>query len=104
MNQRSRYRCDSCTGCKFGQRVCTPLGMGLTKEGRGHTLVVRAFVDIAHGMYLSVIRPSVKNSPLHRGGGMIMYPVGVLMVPSTRLFNNALAVSRPGASMGYTWP
>ena len=40
-------------------------------EGRGHALA-RVCVDIDHGMYVSVIRPSVENAPFHRGEGMIM--------------------------------
>ena len=34
----------------------------------GMIMVVRVCVDIAHGMYLFVVRPSVKNTPFHRGG------------------------------------
>ena len=60
------YMC-VCTSCKFRLNRGTPHGMGLTMEGRGQTLVVRVCVDIAHGMYLSVIRPRVKNAPFQRG-------------------------------------
>ena len=81
--------------------------MGLTMEGRGHTLhhvsnyapfksagmIMAVCTFIAHGMYRSVIRPYVKNPPFHRGRGddhvgacfvlpMAMYPVRVLGVCS----------------------
>ena len=35
-------------------------------------MVVRVCVDIAHGMYLVVLRPSVKNAPFHGRERMIM--------------------------------
>ena len=66
----------------FGGAGVPPHCMGLTIEGRGHTpsvddapfksagmiMVVRVCVDIARGLYLGVLRPSVKDTLFHRGG------------------------------------
>ena len=45
-------------------RWCVHQGIGLSMEGKGHTL---SELSSTRGMYLSVIHPSVKNTPFHRG-------------------------------------